>query len=101
MLRPLLLSLTTALIPFLVKKISLLEQRNDIGEQMKVRVAPISARVSADTRLNRIAWPQITLIRVFSLKMFNIALMLLDLNKVAEADKTFATNLASGGKVRT
>ena len=38
MLRPLLLSLTTALIPFLVKKISLLEQRNDIGEQMKVRV---------------------------------------------------------------
>ena len=33
--------------------------------------------------------------------MFNIALMFLDLNKVAEADKTFATNLASGGEVRT
>ena len=62
---------------------------------------PTSARVSADTELNRIAWPQVTLIRVFSLKMFNIALMFLDLNKVAEADKKFASNLESGGEVRT
>lgn len=36
MLRPLLLSLTTAVIPFLINKISLVEQRHDIGDQMKV-----------------------------------------------------------------
>ena len=36
MLRPLLLSLTTAVIPFLIQKISLVEQRHDIGDQMKV-----------------------------------------------------------------
>ena len=61
-----------------VKKISLIEQRHAIGVMMKI-----------------------TLIRVFSLKMFNIALMFLDLNKVAKADKFAADQLeaASGGTV--
>ena len=50
--QPLLLSLTTAVIPFLTKKISLVEKRKDLGDEMRV-----------------------TLIRVFTLKMFNIGLM--------------------------
>ena len=59
--QPLLLSFTTATIPFLTKKISIVEQRQDEAEEMKT-----------------------TLIRVFFLKMFNIGLMFLDLTKVAE-----------------
>ena len=46
MVRPLLLSLTTALIPSLVKKITVLERRHDKAVEMRI-----------------------TLIRVFSLKM--------------------------------
>ena len=50
--QPLLLSVTTALIPLLTKNIRLVEQRQDMADEMRV-----------------------TLIRVFFLKMFNIGLM--------------------------
>ena len=58
--QPLLLSITTALIPFLTKKVSLVEKRTDTGEEMRT-----------------------ILIRVFVLKIFNIVLMFLDLQKMA------------------
>lgn len=50
--QPLLLSITTALIPLLTKQIRLVERRADMADEMRV-----------------------TLIRVFFLKMFNIGLM--------------------------
>lgn len=52
LIQPMMLSVTTALIPLLTKQIRVVERRADIGDEMRV-----------------------TLIRVFFLKMFNIGLM--------------------------